>query len=201
HRLVGGRGQPHHRTPQRRANFLRALRRTHWARGASAGGAAVARGSGGHAGLQKLFPEAGFVTEEGTVANSDDSVEYRWIIDPLDGTTNFIHGLPCFAVSVALARGVVPVLGVVYEEQQLQAALRKTPVDTAALLQQFAPPGAAVEQAIRREDPPARAANDTGWTIYPPLVGAGSTQQDQIAATRSAFGKTRTRTARDLYDL
>jgi len=66
-------------------------------------------------GLQKLFPEAGFVTEEGTVANSDDSVAYRWIIDPLDGTTNFIHGLPCFAVSVALARGNEPVLGVVYE--------------------------------------------------------------------------------------
>jgi len=66
-------------------------------------------------GLQKLFPEAGFVTEEGTVANSDESVAYRWIIDPLDGTTNFIHGLPCFAVSVALARGNEPVLGVVYE--------------------------------------------------------------------------------------
>jgi myo-inositol-1(or 4)-monophosphatase len=67
-------------------------------------------------GLQKLFPEAGFVTEEGTVANTDPSqTEYRWIIDPLDGTTNFIHGLPCFAVSVALARGNEPVLGVVYE--------------------------------------------------------------------------------------
>jgi myo-inositol-1(or 4)-monophosphatase len=66
-------------------------------------------------GLKQLFPEAGFVTEEGTVANDDATVEYRWIIDPLDGTTNFIHGLPCFAVSVALARGVVPVLGVVYE--------------------------------------------------------------------------------------
>ncbi len=67
-------------------------------------------------GLQKLLPEAGFVTEEGTVANTDASqTEYRWIIDPLDGTTNFIHGLPCFAVSVALARGNEPVLGVVYE--------------------------------------------------------------------------------------
>ncbi|NML65829.1 inositol monophosphatase [Hymenobacter sp. RP-2-7] len=66
-------------------------------------------------GLQQLFPEAGFVTEEGTVVNSDASVEYRWIIDPLDGTTNFLHGLPCFAVSVALARGNRPVLGVVYE--------------------------------------------------------------------------------------
>jgi myo-inositol-1(or 4)-monophosphatase len=50
------------------------------------------------------------------VANTDASqTEYRWIIDPLDGTTNFIHGLPCFAVSVALARGNEPVLGVVYE--------------------------------------------------------------------------------------
>ena len=66
-------------------------------------------------GLQQLFPAAGFVTEEGTVANADASVEYRWIIDPLDGTTNFIHGLPCFAVSVALAQGNRPVLGVVYE--------------------------------------------------------------------------------------
>ena len=67
------------------------------------------------AGLQTLLPTAGFVTEEGTVANADASVEYRWIIDPLDGTTNFLHGLPCFAVSVALARGNRPVLGVVYE--------------------------------------------------------------------------------------
>lgn len=68
------------------------------------------------AGLQQLLPTAGFVTEEGTVANTEASqTEYRWIIDPLDGTTNFIHGLPCFAVSVALARGNEPVLGVVYE--------------------------------------------------------------------------------------
>ena len=67
------------------------------------------------AGLQQLLPAAGFVTEEGTVANADASVEYRWIIDPLDGTTNFLHGLPCFAVSVALAQGNRPVLGVVYE--------------------------------------------------------------------------------------
>ncbi len=64
-------------------------------------------------GLQKLLPEAGFVTEEGTTAQTD--AEYRWIVDPLDGTTNFVHGLPCYCVSVALARGPEPVLGVVYE--------------------------------------------------------------------------------------
>src|SRR5689334_12028139 len=48
--------------------------------------------------LQKLLPQAGFITEEGTVEQSK-SHEYNWIIDPLDGTTNFLHGLPVFAIS------------------------------------------------------------------------------------------------------
>ena len=64
-------------------------------------------------GLSKLFPEAGFLTEEGTVIQYD--TEYRWVIDPLDGTTNFLHQLPCFAVSVALERHRQPILGVVHE--------------------------------------------------------------------------------------
>lgn len=50
--------------------------------------------------LRKILPEAGFITEESTVEQSDK--EYNWIIDPLDGTTNFIHGLPCYCVSIAL---------------------------------------------------------------------------------------------------
>jgi hypothetical protein len=88
------------------------------------------------------------------------------------------------------------------QERQLQAELRKTPVDTAALLRQFAKAGSSVEQAIREEDPLIRSTGGAGWTIYPPLgSGVGSTQQDWIAATRSAFGKTRTRTARDLFEL
>jgi myo-inositol-1(or 4)-monophosphatase len=65
------------------------------------------------AGLEKMFPEAGFITEEGTATHNDD--HYKWIIDPLDGTTNFIHGIPTFAVSIALIRGDKVVLGVVYE--------------------------------------------------------------------------------------
>ena len=86
------------------------------------------------------------------------------------------------------------------QERQLQAALRQAPVDTAALLRRFAAPGATVERAIRQEDPPVRSAS--GWTIYPPLTsGVGDTRPDLIAATRSAFGKTRARTARDLYEL
>jgi len=75
-------------------------------------------------GLKKLLPEAGFVTEEGTTAQT--AAEYRWIIDPLDGTTNFIHGLPCYCVSVALAQHAEPVLGVVYEvsrDELFRAAL------------------------------------------------------------------------------
>ena len=64
-------------------------------------------------GLSQILPEAGFITEEETVSQSD--ALFRWIIDPLDGTTNFIHGLPVFAVSIALVEKDSPVLGVVYE--------------------------------------------------------------------------------------
>jgi myo-inositol-1(or 4)-monophosphatase len=63
--------------------------------------------------LRKLFPQAAFITEEGTVAQNLDS-EYHWIIDPLDGTTNFLHGLPIYAISVGLTRKGVPILGVIY---------------------------------------------------------------------------------------
>ena len=48
--------------------------------------------------LQEIFPEAGFITEEGT--NTTQGETYNWVIDPLDGTTNFIHGLPVFAESI-----------------------------------------------------------------------------------------------------
>ena len=63
-------------------------------------------------GLKALLPEAGFITEEGTASTSG---QYQWIIDPLDGTTNFIHGLPIFAISVALTYNQQVVLGVVHE--------------------------------------------------------------------------------------
>jgi len=63
--------------------------------------------------LQKILPEAGFVTEEGTI--SDTGKAYTWIVDPLDGTTNFAHGLPVFAISIGLMHHDEIVLGVVYE--------------------------------------------------------------------------------------
>ena len=63
--------------------------------------------------LGALIPEAGFVTEEGTASESGE--DWLWIIDPLDGTTNYIHGIPCYAVSIGLTfKGVLQV-GVVYE--------------------------------------------------------------------------------------
>ena len=63
--------------------------------------------------LQDIFPEAGFIAEEGT--NSTRGERFDWVIDPLDGTTNFIHGLPSYAVSIGLLDNNCPVLGVVYE--------------------------------------------------------------------------------------
>ena len=63
--------------------------------------------------LQTLIPQAGFIAEEGT--NASRGERFDWVIDPLDGTTNFIHGLPPYSVSIALLENNVPVLGVVYE--------------------------------------------------------------------------------------
>jgi myo-inositol-1(or 4)-monophosphatase len=64
-------------------------------------------------GLHKILPEAGFIAEEGTGEQKPDGL--NWIIDPLDGTTNFIHGLPPYAISIALMDNQKLLLGVIYE--------------------------------------------------------------------------------------
>jgi len=64
-------------------------------------------------GLKKLLPEAGFIAEEGTEDVRGD--KFNWIIDPIDGTTNFIHGLYPYAISIALMEEDKMVVGVVYE--------------------------------------------------------------------------------------
>ncbi|MBI1286069.1 MAG: inositol monophosphatase [Flavobacteriales bacterium] len=66
--------------------------------------------------LKDILPEAGFITEEGTEHRDENPL--KWVIDPLDGTTNFIHGMPLFAVSIALVSEKEPLLGVVYEMNQ-----------------------------------------------------------------------------------
>ncbi|MCD8739597.1 inositol monophosphatase [Mucilaginibacter roseus] len=65
------------------------------------------------AGLEKILPVAGFITEEKTTTKIGQV--YNWIIDPLDGTTNFIHGLPTFSISIALKEYDELVAGVIYE--------------------------------------------------------------------------------------
>lgn len=63
--------------------------------------------------LGKLLPEAGFIAEEDSSHAKKE--KYNWIIDPLDGTTNFVHGLPLFSISIGLAENNRIVSGVIYE--------------------------------------------------------------------------------------
>lgn len=72
--------------------------------------------------LRRLIPDSGFIAEEGT-ATTTGKERYAWIVDPLDGTTNYIHGLPPTCVSIGLqdrqkshdSKRPVMVVGVVYE--------------------------------------------------------------------------------------
>lgn len=65
-------------------------------------------------GLKQILPESDFLTEEGTIDYKKDG-DYLWIIDPLDGTTNFIHGIPFYCVSVALAYKGEFSMGIIYD--------------------------------------------------------------------------------------
>lgn len=64
-------------------------------------------------GLKRILPEAGFITEEETV--NQEQKEWYWIVDPLDGTTNFLFDLPVFAISIALYYKDSPQVAIVYE--------------------------------------------------------------------------------------
>jgi myo-inositol-1(or 4)-monophosphatase len=63
--------------------------------------------------LQELFPDHSIVAEEGGGAETDS--EYRWFVDPLDGTTNFAHGFPMWNVTLALAHRGSVIAGVVFD--------------------------------------------------------------------------------------
>lgn len=71
------------------------------------------------AGLKALLPGSAFITEEGTEGSLDwnelDPQTPYWIIDPLDGTTNFVHGLPIFAISIGLLLNGKLILGCVHD--------------------------------------------------------------------------------------
>jgi len=61
--------------------------------------------------LRKVLPEAAFFAEESGVQGNSD---YRWVIDPLDGTTNFAYAIPYFCISVALTYRDIPIFGIIY---------------------------------------------------------------------------------------
>ena len=63
--------------------------------------------------IQQNFPEHSILAEES--GHNNTISEYQWVIDPLDGTTNFAHGIPVFSVSIALLKNNSPVVGVVYD--------------------------------------------------------------------------------------
>ena len=75
-------------------------------------------------GLERLLPDAGFLGEETDAAELDR--DWVWVVDPIDGTSNFARGLPCFAVSVALLDRGAPVLAAVHcaPERALYTAVR-----------------------------------------------------------------------------
>ena len=63
--------------------------------------------------LGKILPDAGFIAEEDSSLSKSE--HFNWVIDPLDGTTNFIHRVPLYAISIALLDKEEVVLGVIYE--------------------------------------------------------------------------------------
>lgn len=63
--------------------------------------------------VKKKYPTHGILAEEGSEANR--TAEYLWVIDPLDGTTNFAHGLPIFSVSIGVQKNGETIAGVVYD--------------------------------------------------------------------------------------
>ncbi|WP_216914099.1 inositol monophosphatase family protein [Nocardia noduli] len=64
--------------------------------------------------LKEETPDVGFLGEESTSPATAEGHGLEWVLDPIDGTSNFIHGLPLCAVSLALVRGGTPVIGVVH---------------------------------------------------------------------------------------
>jgi myo-inositol-1(or 4)-monophosphatase len=69
--------------------------------------------------LSKLTPGCGFIAEESEYGPTE--ADLKWVIDPLDGTTNFVHGIPLFAISIALMEGDRVILGVVHEVNRVES--------------------------------------------------------------------------------
>lgn len=64
-------------------------------------------------GLSRILPGAAFIGEEGDYGKSE--AEWQWVIDPLDGTSNYLYGIPCWCSSIGLVFKGEPVAGVIYD--------------------------------------------------------------------------------------
>ncbi|WP_157154744.1 inositol monophosphatase family protein [Brachyspira murdochii] len=64
--------------------------------------------------LLKYYPKFGFYGEESSASDNSEEKKFTWIVDPIDGTSNFVHGYPFYCVSIGLAYKGIPILGVVY---------------------------------------------------------------------------------------
>ncbi|MHC0039063.1 inositol monophosphatase family protein [Pseudoneobacillus sp. C159] len=64
--------------------------------------------------ILETFPQHGIIGEEGTVDHDDSYFKTRWVIDPIDGTTNFIHNFPFYGISVGIVHKGIGMIGVVY---------------------------------------------------------------------------------------
>lgn len=62
--------------------------------------------------IKNNFPEHNILAEESGII--DNQSQYQWVIDPLDGTTNYVHGFPIFSISIALIKDTDPILGLIY---------------------------------------------------------------------------------------
>ena len=138
--------------------------------------------------LARQYPEIAFIGEESGPADSIGQDGYCWIVDPLDGTSNFVCGLPIWSVSIALCQltptGYNPLTGVVYAPQLnkiwtavhgLGAWLNAAPIQVRS-----APPGGGLENAMIA----------TGFP-YTVTASGDSTNLDNFTAMQSQFHKIR----------
>lgn len=65
--------------------------------------------------LTELYPDYGWLGEETGMRDGKNGSEFRWVVDPLDGTTNFLKGFPHWAISIALCRNDDPIFGLIYD--------------------------------------------------------------------------------------
>ena len=118
--------------------------------------------------LTKYFPDHAIVGEEGTRVESASGSDFRWHVDPLDGTTNFAHGYPCFAVSIGLLEDGEPLLGAVMNPiaDELFTALRGEGAYLNGQRIHASPVGTLAESLVCTGFPPKHRRSSANMSYY-----------------------------------